>query len=162
MISGKHITVIIPALNESGSIGRVIADIPDIVDDILVVDNGSDDNTGSIAGSLGARVVYEPNRGYGSACLAGIRSVNNSDLVAFIDGDYSDFPEDLIKVIGPVAEGQFDFAIGCRQNSASNSVELPFHQRWGNWFACCFIHLMHGFRYSDLGPMRCISLDLLE
>jgi len=162
MISGKHITVIIPALNESSSIGRVIADISENVDEIVVVDNGSDDDTGDIARSFEATVVYEPNQGYGAACLAGIRSVKNTDLIAFIDGDYSDFPEDLAKVILPVAEGKYDFAVGCRQGSLSNSIALPFHQKWGNWIACCFIHLLHGFRYKDLGPMRCIRLDLLE
>ncbi len=139
----------------------MIADIPGVIDDIVVVDNGSDDNTGAIARSFGAMVVYEQRKGYGAACLAGIRSLKNTDLVAFIDGDYSDYPEDLIKVVEPVARGQYEFAIGCRQNTLSSSAELPLHQRWGNWLACCFIQLLYGFRYKDLGPMRCISLHLL-
>ena len=162
MILGKHITVIIPALNEADSIGRVISDIPEIVDNIVVVDNGSDDNTGAIASSYGVFVVYQPIRGYGAACLAGIQSLRKTDLVAFIDGDYSDYPEELLSVIEPVASGEFDFAVGCRRNTLSNSVELPVHQRWGNWLACCLIRLLHGFRYHDLGPMRCISRELLE
>lgn len=167
MIADKHITVIIPALNESQSIGRVLADIPDIVDDVIVVDNGSDDNTDTIARSLGATVVYEKNKGYGAACLAGIRALGQTgrakraDLVAFIDGDYSDYPEDLLAVVRPVAEGRCQFAIGCRQNTATNYADVPFHQRWGNWLACGFIDLLHGYKYSDLGPMRCISLKLL-
>ena len=166
MIADKHITVIIPALNESESIGRVITDIPDVVDHVIVVDNGSDDNTDMIARSFGATVVYEKNKGYGAACLAGIRSVGQTDLIAFIDGDYSDYPEDLIDVVQPVADGRYQFAIGCRQNTASNyadspHTDLPWHQRWGNWLACCFIDLLHGYKFSDLGPMRCISLKLL-
>jgi glycosyltransferase involved in cell wall biosynthesis len=162
MILGKHITVIIPALNEADSIGRVISDIPENVDKIVVVDNGSDDNTGAIASAYGVCVVYQPVRGYGAACLAGIHSLHKTDLVAFIDGDYSDYPEELLNVIEPVAGGEFDFAIGWRRNRLSNSVELPVHQRWGNWLACCLIQLLHGFRYYDLGPMRCISRELLE
>lgn len=168
MIAGQHIMVIIPALNESESIGRVIADIPDVVDHVIVVDNGSDDNTDLIARSCGATVVYEKNKGYGAACLAGIQAaeqddrdnLTRADLIAFIDGDYSDYPEDLLSVIEPVAHGQYPFAIGCRQNTATNHV-LPFHQRWGNWLACCFIRLLHGYAFNDLGPMRCIRSELL-
>lgn len=161
MIANKHITVIIPALNESESIGRVLADIPDSVDHVIVVDNGSDDNTDRVAKSFGATVVYEKNKGYGTACLAGISSVGATDLIAFIDGDYSDYPEDLIDVVQPVADGRYPFAIGCRQNNATNDADLPFHQRWGNWLACGFIALLHGYKFSDLGPMRCINLSLL-
>ncbi len=159
MIFGKHISVIIPALNESESIGRVIAEIPDGIDRIVVVDNGSIDGTDVIAMDLGAEVIYEPNRGYGAACMTGIKAVLGSDVIAFIDGDYSDFPDQLISVINPVASGSYDLAIGCRDGN--NNVQLPLHQRLGNWMACCVIQLLHGCQFSDLGPMRCISRELL-
>lgn len=161
MLGGKHITVIIPALNESRSVGRVIDEIPTDVDKIIVVDNGSDDETGFVAKAHGATVIYEHQQGYGSACLSGIKSLEKTDMVAFIDGDYSDYPQDLMQLLKPVASGDYQFAVGCRQNTELNTVDLPLHQRWGNWLACCFIHLLHGFKYADLGPMRCINRDLL-
>ncbi len=161
MIADKHITLIIPALNEANSVGRVIADIPDIIDHIIVVDNGSDDDTDLVARSFGATVVYEKKRGYGAACLAGIEAAGQTDLIAFIDGDYSDYPEDLLSLVEAVADGRYAFAIGCRQNTASNYADLPLHQRWGNWLACCFIHLLHGYVFNDLGPMRCLTMKLL-
>ena len=100
-------------------------------------------------------------KGYGAACLAGIRAAGQTDLIAFMDGDYSDYPADLLRVIEPVAEERYPFAIGCRQNTSTNDADLPFHQRLGNWLACCFIWLLHGYVFNDLGPMRCISLPLL-
>ena len=157
----KHISIVIPALNECRSIGRVIAEIPSWVDQIIVVDNGSIDGTDKIARSAGASVVYEPVKGYGAACLAGIAHARHSDIIGFIDGDYSDFPEDLAKVVEPVARGDVQLAIGSRQSCQGATQALPFHQKAGNWFACCLIHLLHGRKFADLGPMRCIDRKAL-
>jgi glycosyltransferase involved in cell wall biosynthesis len=162
MFSGKTIAIIIPALNEAGSIAKVIRDIPGYVDDIVVVDNGSTDQTDVIAREAGARVVYQSVRGYGAACLAGIRSLRNMDIVGFIDGDYSDYPDDLRKLLEPVACGQYDFAMGQRQCVENNADAISFHQKLGNWLACHLIHGLHGFSFMDLGPMRCLTHELLS
>ena len=161
MFSGKRIAIIIPALNEARSIKRVIKDIPAYVDEVVVVDNGSSDQTDVIARAAGARVVYQSVRGYGAACLAGIRTLRNVDVVGFIDGDYSDYPEDLCKLLEPVAGGEYDFAMGQRECVDSNMNAIPIHQRLGNWVACHLIHSLHGFSFVDLGPMRCLTKELL-
>jgi len=160
MLLGRSISVIIPALNEAASIGYVVREIPQFVDRIIVVDNGSEDETARIAGECGAHVIIENQRGYGAACLKGISAAGNSDLIAFIDGDYSDYPGDLEKVIRPVAEGRARLVIGCRQVFLGRGLHL--HQRLGNWLACCFVRGLYGYRFRDLGPMRCISSDLLH
>ena len=115
MINHRHITVIIPALDEQESISRVIHDIPDCVAQILVVDNASQDATAVRAAQAGARVVHEPQKGYGKACLTGILVSGDTDILAFIDGDYSDYPEDLVRLLEPVAYRHCDLSIGCRQ-----------------------------------------------
>ena len=131
MYSGKKIAIIIPALNEAGSIGQVIREIPDYVDEIAVVDNGSTDQTDLIARNAGARIVYQSVRGYGAACLAGIRSLRNVDVVGFIDGDYSDYPEDLATLLEPVACGDCDFAMGQRECVDNNMNAISLHQKVG-------------------------------
>ncbi len=101
-----RISVIIPALNEAASIGLVIRDIPPgLASEIIVVDNGSTDGTAEIARQAGARVVHEPHRGYGAACLAGIAAADNPDIIAFLDGDYSDYPEELALLAEPIIQG---------------------------------------------------------
>jgi glycosyltransferase involved in cell wall biosynthesis len=162
MYCGKTIAIIIPALNEAGSIAKVVRDIPDYVDEIVVVDNGSTDHTDVMARAAGARVVYQSVRGYGAACLAGIRSLKNIDIVGFIDGDYSDYPDDLRKLLEPVACGHYDFAMGQRECVENNADAISFHQMLGNWFACHLIHSLHGFTFMDLGPMRCLTNKLLS
>jgi len=114
MINGQHISVIIPVLNEELSITSVIRDIPKQIDRILVVDNGSTDKTRERSLDAGAEVICETRKGYGSACLAGIKVAGATDITAFVDGDYSDYPEDLLSVIEPVAEGHADLSIGRR------------------------------------------------
>ena len=161
MFSGKRIAIIIPALNEARSITKVIKHIPGYVDEIVVVDNGSTDQTDVMARAAGARVVYQSVRGYGAACLAGIRTLRNVDVVGFVDGDYSDYPDDLRKLLEPVAGGEYDFAMGQRECEDSNIVAIPMHQKLGNWFACHLIHRLHGFSFLDLGPMRCLTKELL-
>ncbi len=161
MINHRHITVIIPALDEEESIVSVIHDLPDCVDQVLVVDNASRDATAVRAEQAGARVVEEPQKGYGKACLTGISVAGDTDILAFIDGDYSDYPEDLAKLLKPVAHDHCDLAIGCRQEDRNAPGSLFRHQKWGTQMACRAIRLLHGFRYEDLGPMRCLNKSTL-
>lgn len=157
-----RISVIIPAFNEKLSIGRVIADIPEgLVQEIIVVDNGSTDRTASIARSAGARVVREDNRGYGYACLAGIADLNAPDVVVFLDGDYSDHPSELPLLLEPVLSGEADMVIGSRVRGACEKGALLPQARFGNALATFLIRLLFGVRYTDLGPFRAILYDRL-
>ncbi|MBW2063550.1 MAG: glycosyltransferase family 2 protein [Deltaproteobacteria bacterium] len=156
-----RISVIIPALNEATSIGKVISSLPPWVDDIIVVDNGSSDNTAAIARACGARVVYEQRRGYGSACLAGIRSLGETDIVAFLDGDLSDYPEEIHGLVDSIAQGRADLVIGSRILGKREKGALTPQARFGNWLSCFLIRLFWGFSYTDLGPFRAISCSSL-
>lgn len=162
--SKSRVTVIIPALNEEKSIGSVLNAIPrNLVNEIIVVDNGSTDRTADVARHCGARVVLEPARGYGAACLAGIAEINNDcDIVAFVDADFSDFPEDLEKLLQPVNENKADMVIGTRTMSAESRSALTPQQRFGNWLATTLVSAFFGYRYSDLGPFRVVRRDALE
>jgi len=159
MFLDQLITVIIPALNEQEAVGKVIRELPEFIDQIIVVDNGSIDQTSRVAREAGAAVIYESKKGYGSACQAGIAAIQETDIVAFMDGDYSDYPGEIIQLIEPVARGAAALAIGSRKNSRSS---LPNHQQWGNKFACYLIRLLHGYSFEDLGPMRCLRYELLK
>jgi len=164
MNTGKErISVIIPALNEQDSIGRVINDIPkNMVGEIIVVDNGSIDNTAGIAQSAGARMVREPRRGYGAACLKGIESANHPDIIVFLDGDYSDYPEEMEQLIEPIMQGRADLVIGSRTlGSGGKKVLLP-QAYWGNKLATWLIYLLYHHRYTDLGPFRAIRFMALQ
>ena len=161
MLNQKHVTVIIPALNEEQSIAKVIGEIPNCVDQILVVDNDSQDATAELAEQAGARVVRESSKGYGMACLTGIRESGKTDILAFVDGGYSDYPEQLEDLIESVANNRCDLAIGCRQEDSSKPRGRFRHQKWGTKLVCLMIQLLHGFRFEDLGPMRCIKANTL-
>jgi glycosyltransferase involved in cell wall biosynthesis len=161
MRSNKKVAVIIPALNEESSIGKVLADIPNWVDDILVVDNGSDDNTAAIARKAGARVFHQEKRGYGISCLLGIANLKNPDIVVFLDGDYSDYPEEMSKLVDPIIEDNFDFVIGSRVLGQSEKGALAPQARFGNWLACQLIYLFWRTRFTDLGPFRAIGHQAL-
>ena len=161
MIDQQHITVIIPALNEQASIAKVIEEIPDYVDQIIVVDNDSQDATREISENAGAEVVSEPKRGYGRACLSGIDAAGNTDVIAIINGSYSDYPDDLDKLIKPVISDNCDLAIGCRQDDPTVPRGRFTHQQLGTKLACITIRLLHGYRFEDLGPLRCISRSAL-
>lgn len=161
MRGSADISVIIPALNEDRSIGRVISSIPTWIDDIIVVDNGSRDNTAAVARAHGARVVHEPRRGYGSACLAGIRSLRETDIVVFLDGDFSDFPEEMDKLVDPIIRGEADLVIGSRTLGKREKGALPPQASFGNWLSCVLIRLFWGFSFTDLGPFRAISQSSL-
>lgn len=162
MIHQRSVTVVIPARNEATSIGLVLREIPRSIDRVIVVDNGSGDDTAEVARAHGATVVDEPRAGYGAACQAGIKLAGGGGLIAFMDADYSDYPADLEKVIEPVAAGRADLVIGARVPQQRRASALPPHQRFGNWLLCRMIGLLYGVHFTDLGPMRCIRREALE
>ncbi|KHE90836.1 MAG: glycosyltransferase family 2 protein [Candidatus Scalindua rubra] len=158
------ISVIIPALNEEESIGQVLNDIPgEIVAEVIVVDNGSNDNTVAVANSLGARVIREPLKGYGAACLKGISMLKqDTDIVVFLDADYSDYPQDLHTIVEPILTGKAEMVIGSRMSGAREKRALLPQAIFGNKLATFLIRLLWGFKYTDLGPFRAIKYkDLL-
>ena len=159
-----RVAVIIPVFNERESLPLVVADIPrDRVDEILVVDNGSTDETGSVARGLPVRLVREDRRGYGSACLAGIAALEAAppDIVVFLDGDYSDHPEEMPLLLEAIAKGG-DLAIGSRMLGSREPGALLPQARFGNLLACSLIRLLYRHRFTDLGPFRAIRWDALE
>lgn len=161
MFSGRIVKVIIPALNEEQSIGRVLDDLPDWIDEVIVVDNGSTDRTAQIAAAHGARVVPEPLRGYGQACHTGVEAAGKADILLFIDADYSDYPDEAGNLVKPIAEDEFDLVIGSRVRGSRARGALTVQQRFGNWLACRLIALFWGYRYTDLGPFRAIRSTVL-
>lgn len=163
--SGRpRVGVIIPALNEEKAIGLVLRDIPrGIVDQVIVVDNGSSDNTAREAESCGATVKYEPKRGYGAACQTGIRGLApDIDIVVFLDADYSDHPEEIEMLLLPIIEKRVDFVIGSRTLRDDSRKALSWQQHWGNRLATKLIGWRVGYQFTDLGPFRAIRRDALE
>ena len=162
MRQGKRIGVVIPALNEADAIGRVINAIPDWVDEIVVADNGSTDRTAIAAEVAGAHVTIEPIRGYGAACQAGIKALPAVDIIVFLDGDYSDYPEDMHVLVDPILASEADFVVGSRVLGTAQKGALTPQQRFGNWLACRLMRLFFGARFTDLGPFRAIRAETLE
>lgn len=162
MQHGQKIGVLIPALNEEAAIGPVVSGVPAWADRILVVDNGSQDNTAAAARASGAAVVREAERGYGAACLTGLKHLEDMDIIVFLDGDYSDYPEDMAALVGPIVSGASDFVVGSRVLGAREKGALTPQQRFGNWLACRLIRLIWGVRYTDLGPFRAIRASGLR
>lgn len=159
--------VVIPALNEERSIGRVLEKIPaGLVRCVVVADNGSTDSTARVAAAGGAVVVAEPRRGYGSACLAGIRYSASldppPDIVAFLDADYSDHPDELGRILEPITAGRADLVIGSRVLGKREPGSLLPQARFGNFVAAVLIRLLYRVRITDLGPFRAIRADALE
>jgi glycosyltransferase involved in cell wall biosynthesis len=150
------VAVIIPALNEEAAIGGVVAAIPAWVDDIVVVDNGSSDATAAMARHRGARVIREPRRGYGAACLAGLAALTDPDIIVFMDGDASDVPSEMALLVDPLIQNQADLVIGSRVLGAREPGALTPQARFGNWLACRLMYLFWGKKYTDLGPFRAI------
>ena len=157
-----RVSVIIPTHNEAQAIGRVLAELPcDLVTEVLVVDSNSGDGTGEIAAKMGARVIQEPRRGYGRACLTGLANVNKPDVVVFLDGDYSDRPSELPILLAPVIDGRADITLGSRLGAKRISGALPGHQALGNRMAAGLIRLLYGVQITDLGPFRAGRADVL-
>lgn len=159
-----RVGVIIPALNEEKAIGLVLRDIPGtIVDEVIVVDNGSTDGTARAAESLGATVRLERERGYGAACLMGMECLGSDiEIVVFLDGDYSDHPEEIATLIRPIAENLADFVIGSRTLREESRMALSWQQHWGNRLATKLVEWRFGYRFTDLGPFRAIRRDALD
>ena len=136
MRQGKCIALVIPALNEAPAIGKVLKALPLWLDTVIVADNGSTDDTGGIAAGYGAVVVTEPVRGYGRACLAGVTAVpDRTDILVFLDADFSDMPEQMDRLVDPILNGDADMVLGSRQPVDGNSSALTLQQKIGNGFA---------------------------
>lgn len=159
MLQEKRIVVIIPAVNEEESITNVLQDIPGFVDEIIVVDNGSSDNTAKIARENGATVLTENERGYGAACLKGIELIKskNYDIVVFLDGDYSDHPEEMNLIMKPIINDDYDMVIGSRMIGHRQKGAMLPQALFGNWLAAFLIKLFWKYKFTDLGPFRAIK-----
>ncbi len=158
-----RVSVIIPTHNEAQSIGRVLADLPaNIVTEVLVVDSNSTDGTPEIASKMGARVLHEPRRGYGRACLTGLANASSPDVVVFLDGDYSDRPAELPILLAPIFDGRADITLGSRLGEQSVPGALPWHAAFGNRLAASLITRLYGVRITDLGPFRAGRANVLR
>ena len=159
------IKVIIPAYNEQDSIASVIKDIPEIVDEVIVVNNNSTDHTVINAKRAGATVLTENNNGYGYACLKGMdyiaKQTQKPDIIVFLDGDYSDYPEELTKVVAPILNDNIDFVIGSRVKRLREGGSMTPQQVFGNWLATFLMSLFFGAKFTDLGPFRAIKYNKL-
>jgi glycosyltransferase involved in cell wall biosynthesis len=162
MRAHQRIGVIIPALNEEQAIGKVITSIPDWIDRIIVVDNGSTDRTSAVARNAGGLVVSEPSRGYGAACQAGLRHASDLDVVVFLDGDCSDYPEDMPSLVDPIVAMECEMVVGSRVLKSLPAGALTPQQRVGNWLACRLLRFIWGVSYTDLGPFRAIARQSLD
>jgi len=157
-----RISLVIPALNEERSLPHVLEALPPgLLHEVVVVDNGSTDGTADVARAHGARVVAEPARGYGAACLAGIAALDAPDVVAFLDADFSDHPEELPRVLAPILEGSADLVIGSRTTGGAARGALLPQARLGNRLASALIRFFWGVRFTDLEPYRAIRADAL-
>lgn len=160
-----NIKVIIPAFNEADSIAHVINDIPDIVNEIIVVSNNSTDETERNAKDAGATVLKEHRKGYGHACLKGMDYVaqqnKKTDIIVFLDGDYSDYPEELTKIIQPIIDDDIDFVVGARVKALREAGAMTGPQIFGNWLATSLMRLFFRSKFTDLGPFRAIKYEKL-
>jgi glycosyltransferase involved in cell wall biosynthesis len=162
----SKIVVIIPAFNEENAVGKVVKAIPkDWVEEIVVVNNASTDDTRIAAEREGATVLDQPQKGYGNACLKGIEYVNEKstkpDVIVFLDADYSDFPEQLPELVQPILKDGMDMVIGSRALGKREGGSMTFPQVFGNWLATRLINLFYGYKFTDLGPFRAIRWDKL-
>lgn len=152
----------IPALDEEASVGLVVRALPADVDRVVVVDNGSRDKTAEVARAAGAEVVSEPRRGYGQACLAGIAAAPDADVYAFVDADFSDYPEQLAAVQAPILAGDADMVIGSRNRGRRLPGAHPWHAVLGTRLCVGLMNALFGSRATDLGPLRAIRADALR
>ena len=160
-----EIKVIIPAYNEESSIAHVIHDIPSIVAEIIVISNNSTDATEAVAKNAGATVLSEKRKGYGYACLKGMEYISShetpTDIVVFLDGDYSDYPEELTKIVAPILEEDYDFVVGARVAATREKGAMTMPQIFGNWLATSLMRLFFRSKFTDLGPFRAIKYKKL-
>lgn len=160
------ITVIIPAYNEEKSIGKVLSEIPTYVSEVIVVNNNSTDQTAQVSKNHGATVLTENRKGYGYACLKGLDYIalqtEKPDIVVFLDGDYSDYPEDLTSITAPIVEQNVDFVLGARVKHLRESGSMTPQQVVGNALATFLMRLFFGARFTDLGPFRAIKYEVLK
>ncbi|NNF22425.1 MAG: glycosyltransferase [Saprospiraceae bacterium] len=161
------IDVIIPAFNEEKSIVHVIHDIPEnLVRDILVCNNNSTDRTKEVALQAGATVLDETRKGYGSACLKGLAYIENKeikpDIVVFVDGDYSDYPQQLPQLIQPILDDDMEMVIGSRALGKLEKGSMQIQQIFGNWLATTLIKMIYGYEFTDLGPFRAVTYEALK
>jgi glycosyltransferase involved in cell wall biosynthesis len=162
----KNIVVIIPAFNEENSVGKVIADIPkELVNEVIVINNNSNDLTKVNAFKAGAIVLDEPKQGYGNACLKGLSYIKDKkdkpDIIVFIDADYSDYPEEIELLIAPILNQDYDMVIGSRALGNRERGSMTPQQIFGNWLATSLLKLFYKVSYTDLGPFRAIKYDKL-
>jgi glycosyltransferase involved in cell wall biosynthesis len=159
------VSIVIPALNEAGNIAAVVtALLAEPVDRIIVVDNGSTDDTAAVARAAGADVISEPRRGYGFACAAGTRAAfqSGSRVVVYIDADQSSLPSEVGRLLGPLAAGDADLVLGSRTLGTVEVGAMGVHQRFGNWLTAAILRRLYRVRVTDLGPYRAIRADLLQ
>jgi len=164
---GVIVDVIIPVYNEEDSIGKVIVEIPDsIVRNVVVCNNGSKDRTATVAESHGAIVVHQPIKGYGNACLKGMEYIAQlavkPDIIVFLDGDYSDYPSEIVDLIKPIITRNVDMVIGSRALGEMQSGAMMPQQIFGNWLATTLIRIIYGYEFTDLGPFRALKYSVLE
>ena len=161
-----NIKVIIPAFNEAKSIGKVIKHLPSYVNEIIVVNNNSTDETAKNAKQYGATVLTEINSGYGNACLKGVKYIEQqrekTDIVVFLDGDLSDYPEELTNIIAPIIEKDIDFVLGARVKHKREKGAMQPQQIFGNWLATFLMRLLYKSEFTDLGPFRAIKYETLQ
>ena len=158
-----RVSVIIPTRNEASALRHVLADLPaGLVNEVLVVDSNSTDGTPELAARMGARVIAEPRRGYGQACLTGIAQASSPDVIVFLDGDYSDRPAELPQLLAPIVQGRADITIGSRLAWPRAPRAMPWHAAVGNRLAAWLINLLFGQRITDLGPFRAARADVLH
>ena len=160
----KIVSVIIPCLNEEAPIAGVVREVlAQKVDEVIVVDNGSTDRTAEHAAAAGARVVREPNRGYGRACAAGVSAVRgDAEIVCFLDGDGSDVPDFLPAIVRPIAEGEADFVMGSRLRGKREAGSMTPQQIVAGWLAGVLLRVTYGVRFTDMSPFRALRVDRLR
>jgi glycosyltransferase involved in cell wall biosynthesis len=160
-----NIKVVIPAYNEENSIAHVIREIPSFTNEVIVVNNNSTDRTAEVAVSEGATVLTEVKMGYGYACLKGLDYISKQpvkpDIVVFLDGDYSDYPEELTKLVQPIIKDNIDLVIGARVKELREKHAMTPQQIFGNWLATSLMKLFFNAKFTDLGPFRAIKYDTL-